>query len=90
MGGKNTSYVNEPQSLNTGINYETWTYAANVLSVFPDKAGVTGLADRIERRGLAERITVPGDRRALRVLLTAVGQRVAVAVRDQVWPNSMR
>jgi DNA-binding MarR family transcriptional regulator len=50
-----------------------------------DKAGVTGLVDRIERRGLAERITVPGDRRALRVLLTAVGQRVAVAVHDQVY-----
>ena len=49
-----------------------------------DKAGVTGLVDRIERRGLAERITVPGDRRALRVLLTAAGQRVAVAVHDQV------
>ena len=49
-----------------------------------DKAGVTGLVDRMERRGLAERITVPGDRRALRVRLTAAGQRAAVAVHDQV------
>jgi DNA-binding MarR family transcriptional regulator len=55
---------------------------AGLLSI--DKAGVTGLVDRIERRGLAERITVPGDRRALRVLLTTAGQRVAVAVHDQV------
>jgi DNA-binding MarR family transcriptional regulator len=49
-----------------------------------DKAGITGLVDRIERRGLAERTRVPGDRRALRVRLTAAGQRAAVAVHDQV------
>jgi DNA-binding MarR family transcriptional regulator len=49
-----------------------------------DKAGITGLVDRIERRGLAGRTRVPGDRRALRVRLTAAGQRAAVAVHDQV------
>jgi DNA-binding MarR family transcriptional regulator len=43
-----------------------------------DKAGITGLVDRIERRGLAERTRVPGDRRALRVRLTAAGQRAAL------------
>jgi DNA-binding MarR family transcriptional regulator len=49
-----------------------------------DKAGVTGLVDRVERRGLAERTAVPGDRRALRVRLTADGQRTAVAVHDLI------
>jgi DNA-binding MarR family transcriptional regulator len=49
-----------------------------------DKAGVTGLVDRVERRGLAERSAVPGDRRALAVRLTADGQQTAVAVHDQI------
>jgi DNA-binding MarR family transcriptional regulator len=38
-----------------------------------EKAALTGLVDRAERRGLAERTPVPGDRRALRVTLTDVG-----------------
>jgi DNA-binding MarR family transcriptional regulator len=44
-----------------------------------EKAALTGLVDRAERRGLARRVAVPGDRRALRVTLTAVGRRAAVA-----------
>jgi DNA-binding MarR family transcriptional regulator len=49
-----------------------------------EKAALTGLVDRIERRGLAERKAVPGDRRALRVALTAAGERAAIAVHDEV------
>jgi DNA-binding MarR family transcriptional regulator len=49
-----------------------------------DKAGVTGLADRVERLGLARRTAVPGDRRALRIGLTPDGERVAVAVHDLI------
>jgi DNA-binding MarR family transcriptional regulator len=49
-----------------------------------DKAGITGLVDRVERRGLAERTAVPQDRRALRVRLTEPGQHDAVAVHDDV------
>jgi DNA-binding MarR family transcriptional regulator len=49
-----------------------------------EKAALTGLVDRIERRGLAERKAVPGDRRALRVTLTAAGERAAIAVHDEV------
>src|ERR1700684_2138748 len=48
-----------------------------------EKAALTGLVDRIERRGLAERKAVPGDRRALRVTLTAVGERAAIAVHEE-------
>jgi DNA-binding MarR family transcriptional regulator len=44
-----------------------------------EKAALTGLVDRAERRGLARRVAVPGDRRALRVTLTAAGRRAAVA-----------
>jgi DNA-binding MarR family transcriptional regulator len=44
-----------------------------------EKAALTGLMDRAERRGLARRSPVPGDRRALQVTLTEAGQRMAAA-----------
>ncbi len=44
-----------------------------------EKAALTGLVDRAERRGLAKRVPVPGDRRALRVTLSDTGSRVAHA-----------
>ena len=42
-----------------------------------EKATLTGVADRAERRGLVIRSPVPGDRRALDVTLTATGRRTA-------------
>ena|SRR5256885_3367526 len=44
-----------------------------------EKAALTGLMDRAERRGLARRSAVPGDRRAVQVTLTAAGRRAAAA-----------
>jgi DNA-binding MarR family transcriptional regulator len=44
-----------------------------------EKAALTGLMDRAERRGLARRSPVPGDRRALQVTLTEAGQQAAAA-----------
>ncbi len=44
-----------------------------------EKAALTGLADRAERRGLIARIAVPGDRRALSVALTPGGTSAAAA-----------
>ena len=44
-----------------------------------EKAALTGLADRAERRGLIARIAVPGDRRALSVTLTPGGRDAATA-----------
>jgi DNA-binding MarR family transcriptional regulator len=49
-----------------------------------EKAALTGLVDRAERRGLAERAPVPGDRRALRVTLTEAGRRSAAAFHAEV------
>jgi DNA-binding MarR family transcriptional regulator len=49
-----------------------------------EKAALTGLVDRAERRGLAERTPVPGDRRALRVTLTEAGRRSAAAFHTEV------
>jgi DNA-binding MarR family transcriptional regulator len=42
-----------------------------------EKAALTGLVDRAERRGLVERRAVPGDRRAVSVPLTPTGLRTA-------------
>jgi DNA-binding MarR family transcriptional regulator len=44
-----------------------------------EKAALTGLADRAERRGLIARTAVPGDRRALSVALTPSGANAAAA-----------
>ena len=44
-----------------------------------EKAALTGLMDRAERRGLAQRSPVPGDRRALQVTLTDAGHQAAAA-----------
>jgi DNA-binding MarR family transcriptional regulator len=49
-----------------------------------EKAALTGLVDRVERRGLAKRTPVHGDRRALHVTLTDAGQRAAAAFHGEV------
>ena len=49
-----------------------------------EKAALTGLMDRAERRGLARRSPVPGDRRALQVTLTEAGHRAAAAFYAEV------
>jgi DNA-binding MarR family transcriptional regulator len=40
--------------------------------------------DRAERRGIARRSSVPGDRRALQATLTDAGRRAAVAFHAEV------
>jgi DNA-binding MarR family transcriptional regulator len=55
-----------------------------------EKAALTGLVDRAERRGLAERTPVPGDRRALRVTLTDAGRRSAAAFHAEVTAELRR
>ena len=40
------------------------------------RSNVTGLVDRLEKRGLVERKDVAADRRAYRVVLTAAGTRL--------------
>src|SRR5215211_4682633 len=42
-----------------------------------EKAALTGLVDRAERRGLVKRVPVHGDRRALHATLTDAGGRAA-------------
>ena len=49
-----------------------------------EKAALTGLMDRAERRGLARRSPVPGDRRALQVTLTDAGQAAAAEFHAEI------
>ncbi|WP_433430548.1 MarR family winged helix-turn-helix transcriptional regulator [Nonomuraea sp. CA-141351] len=49
-----------------------------------EKAALTGLMNRAERRGLAQRSSVPGDRRALQVTLTDAGHQAAIAFHAEV------
>ena len=49
-----------------------------------EKAALTGLMDRAERRGLAQRSPVVGDRRALQATLTDAGRRAAAAFHAEV------
>lgn len=49
-----------------------------------EKAALTGLIDRAEGRGLVQRETVPGDRRATNVALTTAGRKAARAFYAEV------
>lgn len=49
-----------------------------------EKSSVTGLVDRAERRGLVQRVAVPGNRRAVHVTVTSAGRAVVHQVREAI------
>jgi DNA-binding MarR family transcriptional regulator len=49
-----------------------------------EKSSLTGLVDRVERRGLVDRVRDEADRRACRAALTAEGEKIAVATHREV------
>ncbi|MGH2560255.1 MAG: MarR family winged helix-turn-helix transcriptional regulator, partial [Thermomicrobiales bacterium] len=55
---------------------------ARRLMVTP--AVITGLIDRLERRGYVRRTTEPGDRRRIYLELTATGRQVSEAGEQQL------
>lgn len=55
-----------------------------------ERAALTGLVDRVERRGLVERVAVPGDRRAVHVVLTDAGAKSAAAFHQDVTAEVRR
>lgn len=52
--------------------------------LYLEKSSLTGLVDRVERRGLVERVRDSCDRRAWQVRLTGEGEQVATASHDEV------
>ena len=55
-----------------------------------ERAALTGLMDRAEKRGLARRAPVPGDRRALQATLTDTGREAAAAFHSDVTAELAR
>lgn len=49
-----------------------------------EKSSLTGLIDRVERRGLVARVRDENDRRALRVAVTDEGSRLGMRTHNQV------
>jgi DNA-binding MarR family transcriptional regulator len=45
-----------------------------------DPSNITGIVDRLERRGLVQRNSTPGDRRVKELELTAEGRRLKIKV----------
>ena len=48
---------------------------------------ITGITDQLEKDGLVERVTLPGDRRAWQVRLTQTGREAfdAMAAEHETW-----
>ncbi|MFC7600384.1 MarR family winged helix-turn-helix transcriptional regulator [Streptosporangium amethystogenes subsp. fukuiense] len=58
---------------------------ADLAQIFGvERAALTGLMDRAEKRGLARRDPVPGDRRALQATLTDTGREAAAAFHAEI------
>lgn len=54
------------------------------------RSNVTGLVDRLEKRGLAQRREVAGDRRAYRVVLTGAGAKLLEAILPRYYASALR
>ncbi len=52
------------------------------------RSNVTGLVDRLEKRGLVHRQPVPGDRRAYHVSLTSAGTRLMEAILPEYFTRA--
>ncbi len=49
-----------------------------------DSSTVTGILDRMEQKGLIEKLSDPKDRRALQVVLTDAGRRLEIPVSQAI------
>lgn len=65
------------------------TALSSVLRV--SNGNVTGIVDRLEAEGLAQRLPVEGDRRAMLVRLTPAGTAAfaGLAVQHEAWVNDL-
>lgn len=52
------------------------------------RSNITGLVDRLEKRGLVKRHPVPGDRRAHQVELTAAGERLLEEILPEYYQRA--
>ena len=54
------------------------------------RSNITGLVDRLERRGLVERKDAAADRRAYRVVLSPAGNRLMQEILPQYYAGAIR
>lgn len=54
------------------------------------RSNITGLVDRLEKRGLVRRNEVPGDRRSYRVSLTREGEQVMAEILPKYYEAAHR
>jgi DNA-binding MarR family transcriptional regulator len=73
------------QALHVLDEYPDSTMGEFSEKMFCDASNATGLIDRLETRGLAERRVSDNDRRAKVVRLTPAGARLFKKVDDAVW-----
>lgn len=73
-------------------NKEGMTQIELSRALIMHRSNVTGLIDRLEKRGLVERRDNPGDRRAYRVVLTTSGAKLLrkilpayYAIAEAIW-----
>jgi DNA-binding MarR family transcriptional regulator len=52
-----------------------------------DASNLTGIADRLEQRGLLERRTDPQDRRVKLLVVTPQGQQLRLALHEGMWTD---
>lgn len=50
-----------------------------------DRSNVTGIVDRLEERGLAERHPDPDDRRVTRLVLTSAGKKIRARFHERLY-----
>ncbi|GAA4525720.1 MarR family winged helix-turn-helix transcriptional regulator [Amycolatopsis samaneae] len=97
---KGLGLTSQQAQLLTMVETGERTHGELASLLYCDKTNVTGLVDRLERRGLVRREPDARDRRVLRVFLTERGREVVTRFRDAVgtavadhlgsWPADRR
>jgi DNA-binding MarR family transcriptional regulator len=76
------------QGLHVLAEYPDSTMRTFAENMFCDASNATGIVDRLEKRGLAERYVSAADRRAKVVRLTAAGQRLYRRVEELLFADA--
>ena len=76
------------QALHTLHEYPDSSMREFSEKMFCDASNATGLIDRLETRGLAERRVSDNDRRAKVVRLTTAGAKLFKKIEDAVWVDA--
>jgi DNA-binding MarR family transcriptional regulator len=68
--------LTEPQAVLIRLLRQPISMGAAAEALYCDASNLTGIVDRLEKRGLVERRTLPADRRVKQLVLTSSGRRL--------------